>query len=333
MSTRPSNNYDLLRLVAALLVLWFHQHLLLGKPSWPRVPLLLQPLSNDNVGIFGVFLFFVISGYLNTRSLLRSRSILAFVTNRCLRIYPALFLCILVSISIGALFADPRAYFTMGLASWSVKNSLLFFGYRTEVNGAFELNAIPHVINGSLWTLPYEVKLYVALALILGIGRFSSWTSVILLIVGAIAFALFGPTIDADWWAPLSILFFAGSAIAAIESLYGLPTAILAVLFIGSLTIVSGDYSFIVDILVAVLAIVFGSIRLPRILHPPVDLSYGIYLYGYPVQQVLATYTDRFWLSFVLSLSMTTMLALMSWRFVEQPARKLRTNANTRSLE
>jgi peptidoglycan/LPS O-acetylase OafA/YrhL len=328
---RDQNNYDLLRLIAAILVLWFHQNLLLGRPTGLYLPLLLPVHSDNNVGILGVFIFFAISGYLNTRSILRSRSTFVFLANRCLRIYPALLICILVSACIGALFADTRSYFTMGLASWCVKNSLLFFGYRTEVNGAFELNAVPRVINGSLWTLPYEVKLYLALALTLGVSRFNSWTPPLLLIFAATVFVLLGAPVEINWWWQFVILFLGGSSIAAIESLYGLTTAIVATLVIGALTIVSGNYSFILGILITSLTVASGTIRLPRILHPRADLSYGIYLYGYPVQQALAIYTDNFWLSFFMSLCATAILAAISWRFIEQRARNLNM-ATTRSL-
>jgi peptidoglycan/LPS O-acetylase OafA/YrhL len=82
-----ANGFDLFRLAAAVLVLWSHQHALMGLPE-PTVAVL-----QGSIGGLGLYIFFAVSGYLNTISASRHRSMLVFLFNRALRIYPALAVC------------------------------------------------------------------------------------------------------------------------------------------------------------------------------------------------------------------------------------------------
>lgn len=83
------NTFDLIRLVAASLVLWSHQHALM-RLSQPSITVL-----HASLGGLGLYIFFAASGYLNTLSVSRHRSVWVFLSNRALRIYPALAVCVL----------------------------------------------------------------------------------------------------------------------------------------------------------------------------------------------------------------------------------------------
>jgi peptidoglycan/LPS O-acetylase OafA/YrhL len=64
---------------------------------------------------------------------------------------------------------------------------------------------------------------------------------------------------------------------------------------------------------------------LPKWLRPPLDLSYGLYLYAFPLQQISAALIGDFWLALAFSTSITFALALMSALFIERPALRLKT--------
>jgi peptidoglycan/LPS O-acetylase OafA/YrhL len=70
----------------------------------------------------------------------------------------------------------------------------------------------------------------------------------------------------------------------------------------------------------ALATILIGKIGPPVWLRPPLDISYGIYLFAFPVQQLIASYGLSLWPSMALSLAVTTPLAILSAIFIEQPA-------------
>ena len=67
-----------------------------------------------------------------------------------------------------------------------------------------------------------------------------------------------------------------------------------------------------------------NAVRLPRWMTPRIDISYGVYLYAFPVQQVFAMWTQNFWLATAGAVVVTTLLAFLSATFVERPALGLR---------
>lgn len=115
----------------------------------------------------GVNVFFLISGFLVSISAIRRRTILHFAVARVLRIYPALIVVVSLSAFVlGPLISKlaPDAYFTTrsvyGYVGW---NAVLLFPLkmRFELPGVFEGLPYPSVVNGSLWTLPWELWMYI----------------------------------------------------------------------------------------------------------------------------------------------------------------------------
>jgi peptidoglycan/LPS O-acetylase OafA/YrhL len=157
------NNFQLIRLVAASFVVLFHSFALTGR--WTQEPLW-RVMPETNFGALGVKIFFVVSGFLVTRSWLSRRAVGPFVAARVLRIYPALVAATLLTILLAGIssslawpqfLADPQTidYAWRVALGWEVV-------YRLP--GAFPTNPFPHDVNGSLWTLPIELRLYVASA-------------------------------------------------------------------------------------------------------------------------------------------------------------------------
>ncbi|RYG56248.1 MAG: acyltransferase, partial [Alphaproteobacteria bacterium] len=159
-STHRADSFDLLRLIASLLVLWSHQHVLLGFPE-PAVSIL-----QGSIGTLGVTVFFAISGYLNALSLLRRQSVRSFLISRALRIYPALIICVLFCVILGAIITtDPARFFGLKTLKFLVQNSTLI-GIEVRLPGVFETNIYRDAVNGSIWTLPMEIACYLGLAIL-----------------------------------------------------------------------------------------------------------------------------------------------------------------------
>lgn len=168
------NNLNLVRITAALAVLVTHSFALtLGPNAEP-----LRQHLGTTLGTMAVDVFFVASGFLVTFSLAKRQSVLEFVLARALRILPALFVMLLLSVAVlgPAFTALPLAdYFAdRRVATYLIKGATLVTGIEFELPGVFLRNPYPAVVNGSLWTLPWEVAMY-GLLLLAWIGaKFSS---------------------------------------------------------------------------------------------------------------------------------------------------------------
>jgi peptidoglycan/LPS O-acetylase OafA/YrhL len=160
------NNFNLIRIIAASGVLVTHSFALVtgDKMSEPLRAQLGIPL-----GSLAVDTFFITSGFLVTASLLKRQSLLEFAWARCLRIFPALLamLCLTV-LGVGLFFStlsssqyllDPQTY------RYLARASVLVFGIVDGLPGVFESNPLRGAVNGSLWTMPYEVWMYMLLGL------------------------------------------------------------------------------------------------------------------------------------------------------------------------
>jgi peptidoglycan/LPS O-acetylase OafA/YrhL len=319
-----TNVFDHIRLVAAGLVLWSHQHALMGLHE-PFVDVL-----GASFGGLGLYIFFAVSGYLNTQSVAQHRSVQVFLLNRALRIYPALAVCVVFTVVLGFFVATDRdAYLSVKLLSYIAKNVTLFSGVKMGVPGVFESNAFPQALNGSLWTLPYEVKMYVVLALCLAATRYNLALPIIVF-AGAGVITMLGtagllPALPRNnFWVVFSTLFLAGSVVAGAKAMAGLLVAIGALAAVALAFAGIGEQILAWQLLLTAIVIAIGCITLPKRLRLPLDLSYGIYLYAFPVQQLSATLFTDFWPALVFSAVITFALALLSALFVERYALRLK---------
>src|SRR5579864_2909562 len=113
-TTRHANNFDFLRLVAAVIVIYSHSYLI-AYGSQRSEPLVWATGNQCTLGLVGVFVFFIISGYLVTESYCRSPAPGRFAVRRVLRIYPGLVLNVLVcALLVGPMISTLPlgAYFT-----------------------------------------------------------------------------------------------------------------------------------------------------------------------------------------------------------------------------
>lgn len=321
---RHTNAFDLIRLAAASMVLWSHQLALMGLPETG------VSVLRESLGGVGVLIFFVISGYLNTLSVIRHRSAQEFLTSRALRIYPALIVCVVFTVLLGACVApDLQSYFDYKLLSFIGKDITLFNGVKAGVSHAvFAGNVMPNALNGSLWTLPYEAKMYVGLAICFVALRYNPVVAALIAGCGVLALGL---TALDTFWLHFSFLFVAGSFVAAMQTLQKARIAIIAAAALAFVFAISGRELSAWYLLLATAVISLGSAQLPAWLRPRLDLSYAVYLYAFPVQQLSAMLTKNFWLGLLFSVAVTFALAVASARFVEQPAQKYKFSLTNRS--
>lgn len=181
-----NNNIGTIRFVAAFMVLYGHGYNLCGGSErlsqgfsgllFDPVSRLIMPYSPFNLPLasLGVCIFFSMSGYLVTASYQRRERVLDFAIARVLRIYPALVMAILVCVFIIGLNVTSlqKIDYLSSKITWDYvfSNMILFDGVRYFLPGVFIELPFFGAINGSLWSLPFEVYLYIAVGL-LGIGR------------------------------------------------------------------------------------------------------------------------------------------------------------------
>ena len=157
-----NNNFDLLRLFGAALVVYGHSYPLTGAAA--------PGFAANPVGTIGVKIFFVVSGYLVAQSWVRDSHLVRFAVRRGLRIFPALTVVVLVSVFfLGPVFTSLPLdeYFPHPLTSAYLRNIVLYISY--ALPGVFEHNTYPAAVNGSLWSLPAEFAMYLLTPLILGV--------------------------------------------------------------------------------------------------------------------------------------------------------------------
>ena len=327
-------NFDLIRLAAAFMVLWSHQFALTGLPA-PGVWWV------GDHGALGVSIFFAISGYLNAQSLIRSQSALTFLTSRAFRIFPALVVCAAFCVVLGAIvtsrdlagYALPDSGGLLGRngpISFFWRNSTLLFGLDYQLPGVFEGNAYPRAVNGSLWTLPHEVKLYLVLAVIGACVRFRSSPLAGLLLAGLVGLLVFGlvrplgPLLQGKHLANFAIIFSAGAGLAMVEQRLGVAVALAGFAGLAAAFALSGNSLVAVLLAVTVACVLLNQLPLPRWTAPKFDISYGVYLYAFPVQQLLSNWPAGFWLRLAAVVVIVSALGMISARFVEQPALRWR---------
>lgn len=334
------NGLNLLRLILAVMVIYSHSWHLVPATSEGSQPAILTQLQ-VNGGSLAVNLFFALSGYLVSGSWERRPAFWEFLKRRARRIYPGFVAVCLWQ----AVFAVPLAMSSVAgfptLADWGQLGlAMVTLGSVGQLaNPGLELfpAGISHDLNGSLWTIRYEFLCYLLLALlgVLGVLR-HRWLR---LASFAVPWGLFVAWPDAElpaaltrvfgawsYWARL-LVYFLGGMIAYWETgriplnRRSLPLAASAVV----VSVAGPDVIWrAVGPLVLPWLVLLASYHvLPtRLAHRlPGDFSYGIYLYAFPVQQLLLQFTpDVRWtvLGFTLAAAgLTLPLAVASWCWVE----------------
>lgn len=328
----PFPGFDGLRLAAALLVLV--SHAMLTRAGAPPDDPVSQGLAGAGVG--GVFVFFIISGFLLCRSLDREGDALRFAVNRVLRIYPGFIACVLVTALVfgpAGSRLPPTAYFADVELLRHLRLTLDCLCSNAWLPGVWNFEgdeAMRRVVNGSLWSLSAEVLSYLLLLALWLLLRRSVPVTVLALVGLTLATRLSSETFDR--WAALSFTlpYFAGGAVVyLIVRAWGVRTGVaLGCVAVVGLAAVTGHTAAALATFGAYAIVWLGTRDNPlsRLSQHTGDLSYGVYLYGWPVQQLVRVFspTDTPWVIVALSLPLSLLCAWLSHRFVEAPALRLK---------
>lgn len=302
----PKNNFHALRYLLAVMVLYSHSFGLLALPE--------PGLFAFTFGALAVKCFFALSGYLIALSCMRTSKLSFYAWNRAIRILPALLIAMLLSHYVGVYFSF------------------------------FVSNPVPYIVNGPVWTLTWEILCYCLCGLLWWLGMLSVSTLGAIVATSWVIFIISPGVSEASIVvAPLVLLFFSGAYIALNKKIFDLSIA--GPVFFALLVWICIDTNgavitwffkyipflygpafpiqkyqlliFLFSLPFALLWLAYNKITIPL----RNDYSYGMYILGWPVQQVVvATLSPTPILLFVISLAATHCLAMLSWHMIEKRA-------------
>jgi peptidoglycan/LPS O-acetylase OafA/YrhL len=291
----------------------------------------LQAWSGGRVslGFLAVGGFFCLSGFLLTQSLERDPSPGRYLVRRTVRIFPAYWFCLLVSaLLIGpclwwlAKAAPLATYFSSGEpVAYVLKNAGLVVLQR-GISGLFADNPYRFDVNGSLWTLKFEFACYLALLAAHRLGLLGRHRG---LLLSLMAFLLVANQMEGAWRMrvpDLPLYFFCGT----LAHLYRhrLPSGGwfgAAALVLAAAAIKLDLFNLAGAVLTAVV-VLWAAVALP-VRWWKEDYSYGLYLFGFPIQQSLASLQFHHagkLAYFAAGFAVTLLPAMLSWHLVEKPA-------------
>lgn len=339
------NNFLLLRILFAIFVIATHAVLLSGSGEndvlfqWSH-----QQLNFSYLGVRG---FFVISGFLIYKSLLRSTSLLNYAKKRTLRIVPGLLsaLCITTFI-IGPLSTSfsTSAYFNNPSTYHYLLSSLKIPGITNtpSLPGCFTQNPFSNIANGSLWTIWYELLCYACIATFFIIKHNSSIQKLVLSIVFInlyIGLTFFDARLSSGFLpgahSSLSlsfdvVIYFVAGALGSFINWKQLPyrkhlAAAATLILLTSLYIHQANW--VLYLCYPILVLSLATMHAPKLdrLQQLGDPSYGLYIYAFPVQQLLVQWHPmQGWQLFMGSLIVLIPLSYASWHWLEQPLLRLK---------
>jgi peptidoglycan/LPS O-acetylase OafA/YrhL len=342
-----TSGFDYMRICLALAVLSWHAvpitqgreaaDALLDGPLGPPVRLILP-------------MFFALSGFLVTASLFRTPSIRVFLLFRALRIGPAL----AVEVALSALLLGPL-FTTLALGTYFTAPD--FFRYFTnavgivnyELPGVFADHPVT-AVNGGLWTVPYELECYIALT-VLYLLSFMRRPYFLLgatlaggFVVGAMSFMPAISALGAEGANPfnyqnaldasvqprriLVLSFLAGAVVYLFRERLTLNPLYAALAVVLGLALLTSPFLYgFAPLPIAYATVYLGLLNPPR--HKLVlsgDYSYGVYLYAFPIQQMVYALGpgQSALANAALSTLAAALFAVFSWRLIERPALALR---------
>jgi peptidoglycan/LPS O-acetylase OafA/YrhL len=331
-ATDRRNNFDALRLVAAVSVLFSHAFLI-AEGTQRHEPLIRLTGNQSILGLCGVFVFFAISGILVTQSFEETGNPLSFLAKRALRIFPGLFAATLLSAFVLAPLVttlDPGAYFSQPAPYRYVVGNTLLDQTVQELPGVmFVNNPVGLEINGSMWTLRFEFMMYV-MVLVLGMLRLLTLPVALLLLGLGMACLHFEALELLGGWGWLLGFFAAGMVLYKLRAtrIFDGRIALLALAGL-VLSVPLRQFILLFPLFGCYLAL-WAALN-PRLPAVPVarfgDLSYGLYVYGWPVEAAVMWFSGgraAWWQVFLISLPATTAIAFLSWHLIERPALRLK---------
>ncbi|WP_084688492.1 acyltransferase family protein [Paraburkholderia oxyphila] len=330
-----NNNYNLLRLLFAVAVIYSHSFELLGSPD--PLERMSSAMSAGTIGVCG---FFLLSGYLTAQSWSHEPLALAFLKKRALRLYPAFVVASALSVLVvGPLGASTQHYF----AEWSPYKFIAdLIGLRQPRTPPVFAGSPVQSVNGAMWTITFELRCYLLLTVLglCGVVK-RRWALLLLAVVvnvaailgaphqrGAEGLPFFGVSGFMIWFASMYLSGVCFYVFRERIPLRGSLAAVALIVFVAALFGPQNVLRAVISTMGAYLILYCGQLQSPWLakLRMRDDLSYGLYLYGWPVMQLTAHWVPSIapLVAFVCVTVICAPLALASWRRIEAPALRLK---------
>jgi len=337
-STSPKvNNFNIIRFFAAFMVIYGHMSSIMGYAAFP--------LFSQRVSTIAVKIFFIVSGYLITKSYLSDSNFGRYMIRRTFRIFPALIVLVLLTVLVvGPLMTTlPLSEYFANANTWTYFKNLLFSPVYA-LPGVLTDATYPFAINGSLWTLPVEFAMYLLLPIFvilfkkLGSVKWGMGAMAVITLTASILQITCFPTASFVVWGndlfqtlPLLPYFFIGSffSFPEMKKYFNLQAAI-ALVILASFTLANAAVMEVVVALVLpyfILSLALCEKPIFSKWFSKCDFSYGLYLYGFMIQQIvygwLAPYNIPVLPMALICFAATLIVAIPSWYLVEKNAQKL----------
>ena len=336
---KRKNAFDLMRLIMASFVLLIHIPELGGYQSFLDLSKVTR--GQTDIGEIGVLGFFCLSGYLITSSFDKTKSVIKFSLNRILRIFPGLWLCLLVvgfvispliyyklngNLS-GFLFTGKGSALDYVLSNFSSKINLT-----SPIRVLDKLTASDGSMNKPLWTLFAELQCYL-ITLVLGFfGLFTNkkvFAAIYIIIYAFYAINIlkqgyYGPTyitLGMNLFKKAHIAFLSGMLFYLFEDDFMVDNKILMLVVLFTLSLLKfGGYSLFAPLL---MSFIFINLFSKFYFHLKYDISYGVYIYHFPLGHLLFVYCGSLNLHPVLFMlllfGITIPVAFLSYYLIEKP--------------
>jgi len=335
LKERFQNNYDFLRIFAAFCIIFFHSFALLGKSA--EDPLFQLSGGQVHFSFVGLSIFFCISGYLIAKSAVKSPTVINYLWKRLLRIQPLLLVtCFFTIFFVGPLFTGLplKDYFSNTETYTYFRNILPVFGMQFTLPGVFT-HHVDKGVNGSLWTLIIEERMYILMTLIFLYKKDKSKYFIFLILIINILYIV-------------NRYFFYGEILPYLSTTgfyYSLLFLNSACLYLLKLRFKESQFLLIsVSFICVLIGILFPKLNLVFFFALPVlvnsiakikgklnfagkygDFTYGTYVFSFPVQQILIAkgVLNPYYL-FLITAIIVLPLAILSWNLIEYPFLKLK---------
>ena len=336
------NNFNFLRLFFASSVILTHSVELVDG-SQRREPLLYLLNSPWPMSYLAVDGFFLLSGYLITQSWLREPDLTRFLWKRVLRIYPGFVVAILFSaLIVGPMGGNPHYWRDFDIVEFLTGLATL----RVQTPKTFESLHYPHV-NGSAWTIPYEFLCYLMTAFLgyyLLLRRRMAIVAACLCVMGFLVWqrraglhvTYFGPDAASQlrhylWTSPrMVIAFLTGTCFFLFRDrirYHWLGVLVsLVLLRVACMRQTTALLAFPIIWGYLVFAFAFAKSSFLRRFGQTADVSYGIYLYAWPIQTLIIYHFPQInpYLVSAITFFSSVLLGTLSWYAVERPFLRLR---------
>lgn len=345
---RENNYFDDLRFILATLVVYYHSYELASEQKHDLITGMV--LGQSSLGEIAVYAFFTISGFFMIQSLENSKNILKYFRNRLYRIIPAFwFSLIFFSLLIIPIFSKVSLYGQDGVIAFILKaGSFHIFDYSWTIRNAFPNNTFVDNINGSMWTLKHELAAYIMLPIFYILSYKRRWGMLmftcilfILSLLSDFGIFLFNLPVGQVWvlseneytyFIRFLCYFMIGSCLYLYKDKILLGSSRLDLrwfLFLTVLLILSfygGKGKYILFLWIPYVFILVGCFLKYKFFSKFGDYSYGMYIYSFPIQQLVLLKDSSISALglFFISMLFTLLVSIISYHFLERPILNLK---------